>query len=424
MKIEKPWLSKEEFAKIQGSNWVPSPHTHVKVDITDLPWNWVDVSKTGSNLTDLATRQHAGLTDISSDQHHAQSHSLASHSTKPHSALTDILPNQHHNKLHSMTGVAHSASGLTVGWVIRATAADAFAWGAIQEGDLPTHNIISKHSASGLTIGHVLKATGASAFAFQANNLAGLSDVTLGSLEEGETLAYDQSEEKWVDAWGVEYDNPRLVWKMYTDFFSAGVDSNDPWVGATLIGGIRVSTPAISKHPGVLYFETGTVINSGYRFMTATNCLLIAGEEHTEFVFKTFYNTITTIRLGFQDSLTSTAPTDGIWINIANATLTGKTRSNGTESTTGTSYPLSNTTWYRAKFAVSDDATLVTFILYSEAGTQLWSQTLATNIPSGANRQVGHGVVAYASASPPEGIPFGLIWLDMMIATRAGAEFR
>jgi len=42
------------------------PHTGT------LPWT--DLNKTGSNLTDLATRQHAGLTDITSDQHHTQIH--------------------------------------------------------------------------------------------------------------------------------------------------------------------------------------------------------------------------------------------------------------------------------------------------------------------------------------------------------------
>jgi len=69
---------------------------------------WADVSKIGSNLTDLATRQHAGLTDVSANQHHAQTHTLASHSTKPHSALTDVGANQHHNQLH---GASHHSGG-------------------------------------------------------------------------------------------------------------------------------------------------------------------------------------------------------------------------------------------------------------------------------------------------------------------------
>lgn len=70
---------------------------------------WSYISKTGSNLTDLATRQHAGLTNVTANQHHAQSHTLASHSTKPHSALTNITINQHHDKIHASTH--HSGGG-------------------------------------------------------------------------------------------------------------------------------------------------------------------------------------------------------------------------------------------------------------------------------------------------------------------------
>jgi len=69
---------------------------------------WGDVSKVGSNLTDLATRQHAGLTNVTSDQHHPQSHTLASHSTKPHSALSDVTSGQHHAQLH---GSSHHSGG-------------------------------------------------------------------------------------------------------------------------------------------------------------------------------------------------------------------------------------------------------------------------------------------------------------------------
>ena len=123
------------WPNIRGMTMAPRPkggvgaHTHVKAAITDTPWSWTDVLKTGSNLTDLATRLHSSLQSIGANDHHPQSHTLASHSTKPHSALTDITENQHHNKLHSMTGVQHSATGLTVGHVLRATGAATFAWG-------------------------------------------------------------------------------------------------------------------------------------------------------------------------------------------------------------------------------------------------------------------------------------------------------
>lgn len=77
MKIRKPWVSLEE---IQAGKWASGYHTHIKGDITDTPWIWTDVSKTGSNLTDLATRQHAGLTNITENQHHAKLHGASHHS--------------------------------------------------------------------------------------------------------------------------------------------------------------------------------------------------------------------------------------------------------------------------------------------------------------------------------------------------------
>lgn len=107
MKIKKPWVSWEEFAQIQGGDWSLSPHTHVKANIIDTPWAWADVLKTGSNLTDLATRLHSSLQSIGSDDHHAQVHTLASHSTKPHSALTGVTSDQHHPQAHTLA--SHSS---------------------------------------------------------------------------------------------------------------------------------------------------------------------------------------------------------------------------------------------------------------------------------------------------------------------------
>lgn len=81
------------FADIAAGD-LPS-HTHVKAHITDTPWAWTDVSKTGSNLTDLVTRQHAGLTNITSDQHHPQTHTLASHTSKDHHLLAGLADDDH-----------------------------------------------------------------------------------------------------------------------------------------------------------------------------------------------------------------------------------------------------------------------------------------------------------------------------------------
>lgn len=68
---------------------------------------WTKVSKTGSNLTDLATRQHAGLSDVTSDQHHAQAHHAAHESGGADAiavALADAaIPNLSANKITTDT---------------------------------------------------------------------------------------------------------------------------------------------------------------------------------------------------------------------------------------------------------------------------------------------------------------------------------
>lgn len=72
--------------------------------------SWSLVNKSGSSLSDIATR--------------------------PHSALTGIGPNDHHNQQHALVGSDHTASGLTTGYVIRATGTNTFAWQRLQHNDL------------------------------------------------------------------------------------------------------------------------------------------------------------------------------------------------------------------------------------------------------------------------------------------------
>jgi hypothetical protein len=149
------------FQAIQSGD-LPS-HTHVKANITDTPWAWTDVSKSGSNLTDLVTRSHSALQNIGTNDHHAklhaldhqaggtdglsvgipsdigtsnqagtqtnfvrrdhvhkhpsglgtdlhhpQAHTLASHSSKYHSELAGVGANDHHAQLHAS---AHHSGG-------------------------------------------------------------------------------------------------------------------------------------------------------------------------------------------------------------------------------------------------------------------------------------------------------------------------
>ena len=53
-------------------------------------------------LASLTEKSHANLTNITTDQHHAESHTLASHSQKKHSDLTDIGTDDHHAQAHTL----------------------------------------------------------------------------------------------------------------------------------------------------------------------------------------------------------------------------------------------------------------------------------------------------------------------------------
>ena len=95
--------------------------------------------------------------------------------TVAHSDLGGIGANDHHNQAHAINGADHTAAGLTTGHVMRATGATTFAFGQAQHSDLggiganDHHNqahVLSggDHTESGLTTGFVLQATGATTF--------------------------------------------------------------------------------------------------------------------------------------------------------------------------------------------------------------------------------------------------------------------
>jgi ribosomal protein L27 len=105
-----------------------------------------------------------------------------------HNSLTNVTANQHHNQSHALAstsglGADHTVSGLTAGQVLRATSATTAAFASLQATDLPSHVIAtnvglgSQHTISGATAGHVLRASGATAAAFaqlQHSDLGGV----------------------------------------------------------------------------------------------------------------------------------------------------------------------------------------------------------------------------------------------------------
>lgn len=189
-----------------------------------------------------------------------------------------------------------------------------------------------------------------------------------------------------------------------TDFLTTNT-VQDPFIGAAISSGTITTAPATaaitSDHPGSVLARSSTTANSGYQFTTALDRIQLGGGERFDLVFRTaaaFTNT--TVRRGFTDSITSTAPTDGVYFETSGSgALTGKCRSNSTESATATLVTLAASTWYHVRISLDGGAKRALFEVFSEAGALLASATLSSNIPVGSGRSTGAGVVATNSGT-------------------------
>jgi len=174
--------------------------------------------------------------------------------------------------------------------------------------------------------------------------------------------------------------------KYKTDFIGSSA-SQFYWSGAAINTGTMASTSTTAKHPGKLYFKShASNADSGYYFYSMGDSLVLGGGYRFTEIFSTAATlTGVTRRMGFLDTTSVTAPTDGAYVKILNGVLTGQTVSATTGSTTSTNRELLADTWYRIVIELNTNGTLVTFILYADdSTTALWTDTLATNIPTGA----------------------------------------
>lgn len=194
----------------------------------------------------------------------------------------------------------------------------------------------------------------------------------------------------------------RLKPFYYTDFLgAAGATTEEaayPFDFAVISSGTQAKIAGEANHPGILRISSSTTANSGGYVLTDTTAFLLGGGECFELIFqhRVASGTNTTIRFGYLDTTTSTDATDGVYFEVpaGSLNLRGKTASNSTRSTTGTSYTLTVNTWYRARLVVNSNATRVDFYLYDSSGTLLWTDFLTTNIPTASGRNTGAGVIA------------------------------
>lgn len=183
---------------------------------------------------------------------------------------------------------------------------------------------------------------------------------------------------------------------LVTDFTHKNFVQNG-FLGAFIASGTSGSAiPGTENHPGLWLVRSSTTANSGARCMTEPSDIRISGGEIFDFVFSTrasFSGLM--MRAGLIDTNSAADAIDGAYFELgATGAIVGKTSSNSVRSTTAPIATLAVDTFYHLRLTVNAGATLVTFEVFSDAGTLLGSQTLATNIPTAPGRETGCGFVA------------------------------
>ena len=195
---------------------------------------------------------------------------------------------------------------------------------------------------------------------------------------------------------GLDYLNAMRKRTFYvTDCMGTTAGNIGPFVPAAISSGTLPVGTATANNPGVVRFRSSTTANSGYRIYLDPVSILVGGGEISDTIFSVTTTANTTIRMGFFDTATSADAVDGCYFEIpASTSLSGKCASNSARTSTGSSYTISTGTWYRGLIVVNSAATTVDFYLYDMSGTQLWTNSVTTNIPTGSGRYTGAGVIA------------------------------
>lgn len=263
------------------------------------------------------------------------------------------------------------------------------------------HTIINDGAADSVLILRQ-EDTGSSA----ANRFAMAADVVL---EPGRaaTFWYDSTASRWRL---ISSTAPAGAMRDYLPFDytellgSATADTKEvtePWNYVAIgTGAAQSKVAGDGVHRGIHRITSGTAANSGGTLATDLTAYRLAGGEYAEFIVNVDTTTNTTIRLGFIDTATSTDVTDGAYIEIqASTSPTCKTANNSTRTTSSTIATISTATWYRMRIEVDNTAANVTCSIFDANGNSLGTQTNSANIPTGAGRETGHGIIATNSGT-------------------------
>jgi hypothetical protein len=185
--------------------------------------------------------------------------------------------------------------------------------------------------------------------------------------------------------------------KQWNDFFHTAMSS--PWQYSTIANGTNNYEVYDLKHGGVYGYMSSSSANSGRMVRIDNPGLYLSGGESTTIIFKTAPTlTGVTRRMGFVTTSDQSDCSDGVYLEIIDGVIKGKTANNNTRSVTETTFTLTADTWYRLKIVINTDITRAQYTLYADDSiTVLWDDTLSLNIPK--TRGVAHGDVCTYSGN-------------------------
>lgn len=270
---------------------------------------------------------------------------------------------------------------------------------------------------SAVTTAHIL-ANAVTASRIAADAVA-TQEIAANGVDRAE-LADDAAGASEID-WGEVMSGIRKRPLLWEEWYASA--NNDPWTTTAIASGTVAAVAGEASHPGILRISSSASASSGRIVSLAANLvpILITGGEVFEATFKLANLTNCAYYLGFLDA-TNTDAVDGAYIYIpSSGAAVGKTSSNSVRTSTGTTYTVSTSTWYRARITVNSNATSVTFEIFDDSGTQLWTNTSASNIPTAAGRETGAGFSAAYSTGGVQSlldIDWLALWYDGRSLTR------
>lgn len=196
--------------------------------------------------------------------------------------------------------------------------------------------------------------------------------------------------------------SPLGLWDYWQEawFGSIQVQAASGFTGINISGGASAAASGglLGYNRFGILLRSSTTANGGYRWYTSglggNYFGVIAQKFRCAFSWQSSF-TGRNVRIGYADSITVSAPTDGAYFDIADNIVYARTSNNGSTTTNATTATLTLNVPYVFDVEVDAAANNVRYRIYEETNeTPIFDETNTTNIPKVSTRAVGAGIVA------------------------------